>query len=93
MHTGCPRTTTTTAVRIFTPFLSWCLVVPLEQQAIARAEGVPFTADAVDPSTNKVEQEAKVEIKITVAPNVTVRRGYVHPKRPTSKEYTSRFRF
>lgn len=62
--------------------LSSCRVVPLDQQAIARAEGVTFTADAAAPLSAEGENEAKIDIKITVAPNVTVRRGYFYPKGP-----------
>lgn len=54
--------------------LSSCCIIPAEQQAIARAEGVPFTADAAAPSTAEAADETNIEVKVTVAPNVTVRR-------------------
>ncbi|CAM9171043.1 unnamed protein product, partial [Laminaria digitata] len=42
------------------------------KQAIARAEGVAFTADAAAPFTAEAENKAQIEINVTVAPNLTI---------------------
>lgn len=63
--------------------MSSCRVALFEQQAIAGAEGMPFTPDVAVPFTEKEQLKAKAVINITVSIslNVTVRRSSFSPKK------------